>query len=1060
MKMSINAPDTRIVGRSTRKGRKALWSVAALTLSIALGVVIGGCPDDTTDTPGGGNTATYTCANGTPVDGTPAGSSDVEECTACNSGFTLTEKKCVADTDTTKPTFTAGPTLDTSTDTTATVTLTASEVGKVFWVLYASTDSSPDSAAVLIKDASDDSSAGEARSGASETVTTAEKTVTLTGLTPVTPYNFYAVLQDSAGNTGKVSAKIEITTATTVQYTCENGTPVDGTPSGTSNVERCQDCASGYTLSGSAGVDGTTCVKDSTARYTCENGTPVDGTPSGTSNVERCQDCASGYTLSGSAGADGTTCVKDSTARYTCENGTPVDGTPSGTSNVERCQDCASGYTLSGSAGADGTTCVKDSTARYTCENGTPVDGTPSGTSNVERCQDCASGYTLSGSAGADGTTCVADTDTTKPTFSTEPALKAGSVTDTGAEITLTASEAGKLFWVLYANDAPAPATAAALIKDATADPQPNAVVARSATAGVDVTPTEATVTLTGLTAATSYDFYAVLQDSAGNTSARSAKVVITTAAAPKADFTVVVFANAFSTAVDQDVALSALVTNIGTAAATATTLQWYSSTDDTIDTSDTPLGSPVAVAALAADEDNDPLATTATAPGTAGTVYYGACVTAIAGEANTANNCNSVKITVTATPEPDLTVVAPAASSVTVPRGTPFTLSAVVTNRGSAGAAATTLQWYSSTDTTITTSDTPVGNAVNVAALNASAFSATLHSGDIGAPAALGVYHYGACVVAVKDETTTENNCSVSVTITVPPIFTCTNGVAWHETPSGTTDVVACDSCHDGFKLMGIPADDNTTCVDTEYTCSNGTPADGKPTGNDDVAECKACDDGYLLNDTDKTCDPNPNFVLHSNGVTVLCIGASVGDTGDVEITNKDGNKVTVTFTKRAVRSITTANAATTCTSGIGDMRSANLPFNDNSTFNENISHWDTSKVTDMRFMFANATSFNQDIGKWDTGNVTDMWGMFYNATAFNQDIGDWDVSNVTDMREMLSGASAFKQDIGDWDTSSVKKMTNTLASVHDFNHDISRWDVSNVTDMRGMFFDTADGM
>ena len=55
-------------------------------------------------------------------------------------------------------------------------------------------------------------------------------------------------------------------------------------------------------------------------------------------------------------------------------------------------------------------------------------------------------------------------------------------------------------------------------------------------------------------------------------------------------------------------------------------------------------------------------------------------------------------------------------------------------------------------------------------------------------------------------------------------------------------------------------------------------------------------------------------------------------------------------------------------------------------------ISNWDTSEVTDMKFLFENAKDFNDDIGRWDTSNVTNMNGMFYWAESFNQDIGDWD--------------------------------------------------------------------
>jgi surface protein len=42
--------------------------------------------------------------------------------------------------------------------------------------------------------------------------------------------------------------------------------------------------------------------------------------------------------------------------------------------------------------------------------------------------------------------------------------------------------------------------------------------------------------------------------------------------------------------------------------------------------------------------------------------------------------------------------------------------------------------------------------------------------------------------------------------------------------------------------------------------------------------------------------------------------------------------------------------------------------------------------------------TAFNEDISKWDVSNVTDMRHMFDNAESFNEDISKWDVSNVTE--------------------------------------------------------------
>jgi surface protein len=78
---------------------------------------------------------------------------------------------------------------------------------------------------------------------------------------------------------------------------------------------------------------------------------------------------------------------------------------------------------------------------------------------------------------------------------------------------------------------------------------------------------------------------------------------------------------------------------------------------------------------------------------------------------------------------------------------------------------------------------------------------------------------------------------------------------------------------------------------------------------------------------------------------------------------------------------------------------------------FNQDLSDWDVSKVTDMRGMFKEARGVvvrvQQRWGAADVGNktaaVTNMESMFDTALAFNQDISGWDVSKVTNMRFMF---------------------------------------------------------
>ena len=134
---------------------------------------------------------------------------------------------------------------------------------------------------------------------------------------------------------------------------------------------------------------------------------------------------------------------------------------------------------------------------------------------------------------------------------------------------------------------------------------------------------------------------------------------------------------------------------------------------------------------------------------------------------------------------------------------------------------------------------------------------------------------------------------------------------------------------------------------------------------------------DGIL---TDRFEKPLPRFYRDANGVTIRCPEAEIGETGVV-----DG----VIYTKRNREQVAASaeNASTACTSGITDM---SLLFSQ-LQLDADISHWDTSSVTDMSGMFAGANSFNQPLDSWDVSSVGLMYGMFADALSFNQDLSAW---------------------------------------------------------------------
>ncbi|EAG6908080.1 TPA_asm: BspA family leucine-rich repeat surface protein, partial [Listeria monocytogenes] len=92
-------------------------------------------------------------------------------------------------------------------------------------------------------------------------------------------------------------------------------------------------------------------------------------------------------------------------------------------------------------------------------------------------------------------------------------------------------------------------------------------------------------------------------------------------------------------------------------------------------------------------------------------------------------------------------------------------------------------------------------------------------------------------------------------------------------------------------------------------------------------------------------------------------------------------------------------------------------------------VSHFDTSSVTNMHYMFGGCTSLEAlDVSNFDTSSVTTMETMFAGCASLEElDISNFNTSSVTNMKTMFHGCTSLEElDLSNFDTSSVTKMNN----------------------------------
>ena len=103
---------------------------------------------------------------------------------------------------------------------------------------------------------------------------------------------------------------------------------------------------------------------------------------------------------------------------------------------------------------------------------------------------------------------------------------------------------------------------------------------------------------------------------------------------------------------------------------------------------------------------------------------------------------------------------------------------------------------------------------------------------------------------------------------------------------------------------------------------------------------------------------------------------------------------------------------------------------YNCNSLTYLDVSKWDTSKVTNMFFMFTNCNKLTSlDVSKWDTSKVTNMFFMFFGCSSLTKlDLSKWDVSNVTNIGNIFDYCSSLTTLIDGHESDSYLEALNKL--------------------------------
>ena len=227
------------------------------------------------------------------------------------------------------------------------------------------------------------------------------------------------------------------------------------------------------------------------------------------------------------------------------------------------------------------------------------------------------------------------------------------------------------------------------------------------------------------------------------------------------------------------DFNLTIEITNDGNRFSPPTHLDIFRSLSDTFDTSSNIFTTPIGD--LSTDESVSVIRKQQEA--NEGIYFYRACVRAVLGERNINNNC-SERIKIEVFTMADLSIDTIGVSSTDVEAGSTLSISTQISNIGLEDASAVTIQFYRSSDITISTADILITSvSVDTLSIGESIDVEVTAIGEIGR------FYYGACVERVGLRENISNNCSYGISVNGNLLWEqATGSAAWSDSEGHTS--------------------------------------------------------------------------------------------------------------------------------------------------------------------------------------------------------------------------------------------------------------------------------